>query len=59
MKKKTNQLYFFSVYFDASDDCNSLDFQFNNVVTGVANAAARSWNIKIMQYSCDYDNLAP
>ena len=47
------------INFDASDDCNSLDFQFNNVVTGVANAAARSWNIKIMQYSCDYDNLAP
>jgi len=49
----------FSVYFDASDSCNSLDFQLGNVATGVSASATYSWSIKVNQYSCDYDNLAP
>ena len=48
-----------SVYFDASDACNSLDFQFGNVAQGLSTVATRSWSIKINQYSCDYENLAP
>ena len=48
----------FSVYFDASDDCNSLDFQLGNVARGITSIATRSWAIKVSQYSCSYDNLA-
>lgn len=49
----------YHVYFDASDACNSLDFQFGNVAQGLGTVATRSWSIKINQYSCDYENLAP
>jgi len=49
----------YHVYFDASDACNSLDFQFGNVAQGLSTVATRSWSIKINQYSCDYENLAP
>jgi hypothetical protein len=49
----------FHVYFDASDNCNSLDFQLGNVAKGVSASATYSWSIKINQYSCDYENLAP
>ena len=52
-------IHFFSVYFDADDDCNSLDFQLGNYAQGVTSAATRSWSIKVSQYSCDYENLAP
>lgn len=47
------------VYFDASDSCNSLDFQLGNNPRGVGAAASRSWSIKVTQYSCDYENKAP
>jgi hypothetical protein len=47
------------VYFDANDACNSLDFQFGNTGNGVSSVASRSFNIKVTQYSCFYDNLAP
>ena len=49
----------FSVYFDASDSCNSLDFQLGNVAKGVSASATYAWSIKVNQYSCDYENLAP
>lgn len=49
----------FHVYLDASDACHSLDFQLGNVATGVSTAATRSWSIKVNQYSCDFENLAP
>lgn len=49
----------FHVYFDASDSCNSLDFQLGNVAKGVSASATYSWSIKVNQYSCDYENLAP
>jgi hypothetical protein len=48
----------YHVYFDASDACNSLDFQLGNNVIG-ASTVTRSWSIKVNQYSCDYENLAP
>ena len=47
------------VYFDATDECHNLDFQFGNVANGITSIATRSWNIKITQYSCDHPNLAP
>lgn len=48
----------YHVYFDAVDACNSLDFQLGNNVLG-ASTVTRSWSIKVNQYSCDYENLAP
>ena len=54
------QIYlFFPVYFEASDMCNSLDFQLGNTANGVSTVATRSWSIRVSQYSCDYENLAP
>ena len=50
---------YFSVYFDADDDCNSLDFQLGNYAEGVSSTATRSWSIKVTQYACDYENKAP
>ena len=47
------------VYFEATQECHFLDFQFGNVANGISNIASRSWNIKITQYSCDHPNLAP
>jgi len=49
----------YHVYFDARDECHSLDFQLGNVAQGIPNAATRSWSIKVSQYACDYENLAP
>ena len=45
----------FAVYVDASDTCNELAF---NLQEGTS-TATRAWSIKITQYDCDYDNLAP
>lgn len=49
----------YHVYFDASEDCHDLSFQLGNVANGISNVATRSWSIKVSQYSCDYENLAP
>ena len=38
--------------------CNQLTFQLGNMGMGTA-LATRQWNIKVTQYSCDYENLAP
>ena len=46
------------VYVDASDSCNDLVFQLGANGRGT-NVAPRSWSIKVTQYSCDYNNLAP
>ena len=43
------------MYVDASDTCNELAF---NLQEGTS-TATRAWSIKITQYDCDYDNLAP
>lgn len=48
----------YHAYFEASDACNSLDFILGTQTLG-ATAATRAWSIKITQYSCDYENLAP
>ena len=40
------------------ETCNQLTFQLGNMGMGTA-LATRNWNIKITQYSCDYENLAP
>ena len=51
-------MYIFLVYFEASQSCNDLDFQLGNVAVGTT-TATRAWSIKISQYSCSFDNLAP
>jgi len=40
------------IYVDASNDCNTLSFQ-------LAGQGTRMWEIKVTQYSCDFNNLAP
>ena len=47
--------FFLSVYVDASDMCNDLGFNLGSTGSTVT----RSWTIKITQYDCNYDNLAP
>ena len=47
------------VYFDASESCNTLDFQFGNDAVGIASVATRSFSIKVSQMACDDDNLPP
>ena len=59
VKKDNTFLFDFSVYFDASDACNSLDFQFGNSATGISSIATRSYSIKATQISCNSDLLAP
>jgi len=49
----------YHVYFEASDSCNNLNFQLGNVAQGIPNIPTRSWSMKVTQYSCDYENLAP
>lgn len=46
------------MYVDASEMCNDLVFQLGTNGNG-ATIMPRAWNIKITQYSCDYNNLAP
>ena len=46
------------VYFDASDDCHDLDFSLGETAVDTT-LATRQWSIKVSQYSCDYQNLAP
>jgi hypothetical protein len=48
-----------SVYVDVCDgSCLSLGFQLGNTGIG-ATLATRSWSIKVTQYDCNYENLAP
>jgi len=42
------------MYVDASEMCNTLAFQL-----GTTSTVTRAWTIKISQYDCNYDNLAP
>ncbi|XP_059097889.1 uncharacterized protein LOC131892134 [Tigriopus californicus] len=43
------------MYVDSSDACNELAFNLGSSGSTVT----RSWRIKVTQYSCDYNNLAP
>ena len=52
-------LLYFSVYFEASDDCNTLTFQLGTTAVGLSGLADRRWNIKATQISCDDLNRAP
>ena len=48
------------LYVDSTDACNVLAFTLGNDNPDANGAVAtRSWNIKVTQYSCDYNNLAP
>jgi len=51
-------MFHFLVYVDASEMCNDLVFQLGNTEVG-ANIMTRTWSIKVTQYSCDFENLAP
>ena len=46
------------MYLDASDSCNDLVFQLGQSAIGTS-FANRQWSIKVTQYACDFDNLAP
>ena len=43
-----------TVYVDASDSCNQLAF-----ILGTTSTTTRQWSIKVTQYSCTFNNLAP
>ena len=43
-----------SVYVDASEGCTVL-----SMFIGSQSSNARSWNIKVTQYDCEFTNLAP
>jgi len=46
------------VYFDASNGCHDLAFQFGQ--TGLGNTIpTRAFSIKVTQYACSHNNLAP
>jgi hypothetical protein len=47
------------VYADASDNCNSLDFQLGDNAVDIAAIATRSVSIKVSQLSCSDPNLPP
>ena len=47
------------VYFDADENCNTLDFQFGNDAVGIASVASRAFSIKVSQLSCNDENLPP
>ncbi len=36
------------MYFEADDDCNSLDFKLGAQMVGVTSFASRSWSIKVI-----------
>jgi len=46
------------VYYDVSDNCNNLQFQFGQTANGVTKAT-RSFDIKISQIDCNSEMLAP
>ncbi|XP_059097890.1 uncharacterized protein LOC131892135 [Tigriopus californicus] len=43
------------MYVDSADACNELAFNLG----ASGSTVTRSWRIKVTQYSCDYNNLAP
>ena len=47
------------VYFEASEDCNHLSFQFGTTAVGISAIASRSFSIKVTQIECDSELLAP
>jgi len=47
------------VYFEASEDCNHLSFQFGTAAIGISAIASRSFSIKVTQIGCDSELLAP
>lgn len=49
----------YHAYFETDDACNMLNFQLGTNPTGVTAVATRSWSIKVTQYDCNYENLAP
>ena len=50
---KVLQFCLVTVYVDSSDECNTLSFHLGS------SSANREWAIRVTQYACDYENLAP
>lgn len=46
------------MYVDVSDSCNKLLFTLGSNAQGTS-LVTRQWSIKVSQYSCNYENLAP
>jgi len=42
------------LYVEATEECATMSFQLSDAAT-----VTRKWAIKILQYSCEYENLAP
>ncbi len=52
--------YFFLVYVNFDDGaCIDLDFEFGDTAVGLTALATRTYSIKVNQFSCDFENLAP
>ena len=47
------------VYFDASESCNSVAFQFGQTAIGITAKATRSFDIKVTQIPCNSELMAP
>ncbi len=50
--------HFALVYLDSSNSCNELSFTLGANAVGTT-IPTRTWSIKVTQYSCDFNNLAP
>ena len=48
-----------AVYFDADNDCHDLSFALGQTGVDASIPTNRQVSIKVTQYSCDYNNLAP
>lgn len=48
----------YHAYFEASDDCNSLDFVLGASAVGNT-IATRAWSVKVLQLACTDSNLPP
>merc|ERR1712226_1455074 len=46
------------MYLDASEACNDISFLLGSNGVGTT-TPTRQWSVKISQYSCNYNNLAP
>ena len=46
---------FITVYVDASDACLGMNFHLGESGT----TFQRTWNVRVTQFKCDYENLAP
>jgi hypothetical protein len=58
ISRRSDVTIIFPVYVDSNQACNELAFQFGMTALD-ATLADRSWSIRVTQYHCGYNNLAP